>query len=170
MLVGGRLLPWSLCCLLSVAGCARFGAPRPLSFRVGSSGLDIVEVLYLPAPDHPDIQAPSRLVLFGSGRIKLVSGTSPRVVDGFSIALEDPRWDDYRESAVNLSMTEMTALFQRLVNAGLVYPLRKPPKPPPGHDLPVVRAAGKIGGNSFNRVVFEDDLVFLFEHIITSVR
>ncbi len=154
---------------LAQPGCAYFGTSRPLEFAVQSSALDVLEVIYAPAPENPRFRTPLRMTLFGSGSILLRRGTSPRVMDGFSADIDSPSWQDYHENRLNTSMEEMAEVFQRFVDLGLVYPIRRQPGLPASLPFPLVRVVGKIDGNPVNRIVTEPELVGLIESIIQAV-
>lgn len=149
-------------------GCLLPGRSRPLQFTITSAGLDVLEILYLPGPQHPVFPAPIRLTLFGSGSATIREGFSPRVMDSFSTDIAHPAWNDYRENQFHTDMQTMTAIFQRFIDKGLIYPIRRQPRPPQPQAFPMVRVVGKIDGNPVHRLVFEPELVALIESLILS--
>ncbi len=169
-----RRARWALvsCAMMVPAtGCMTFQAPQPERFEVRSTGLDVLEIVYLAAPEAADGGGSvTRLTLFGSGMMRLREGTSPRVLDGFAADTDHPNWQDVRENRLNASMEAMTSVFQRFVDLGLVYPPRRHPRRPSEPGFPLVRVVGKIQGRPVHRILHEPELIDLVEVLIETIR
>lgn len=154
--------------LLLLAGCGtpasvREGKLGGEHFTVAGSSLDWLEISYTPLPGDPDFPMPFRLSFFGSGEMVCRSGRSPLVWDDFSTRVDDPNWNDFRIDRIHIGETEMTALMQSMVDAGVVPPAwsrmsaGEMPRPP------MVRLRGKISGKAVARQTDNRTVVRIIE-------
>ncbi len=155
------LLALALC-----GGCALFRPARPERFQVESSALDTLDILYIPDTETPRFKFPARLTFFGSGQIRLRSGLSPQVMDSFASDPTHPHWNHYHEDNAGVRPEEITVIFQRLVDAGMVYANITGPKNPDPLGLPRLQIAGKINGHKIIRTTENPEMIAIVEHIL----
>lgn len=109
----------SVVAVLAVAhassGCRSLTESR-VRFDVDPSGLDYVQMLYVPGPRDG---VPLSLNLDGRGYASWEQGRSARVVDHFSTDVGSEHWHDVRRRNRVLSVSETRAVFQRLVDLGV---------------------------------------------------
>lgn len=161
-----RLLP-AAALLLCAAGCAETdanGILRHEQFEVRGSGLDWLDVTYIPAPGDPRFPRPVRLSLSGSGAVSVKSGYSPLVVDDFASDSSDPHWADIVSDRTALPPDEMRKAFQTFVDNGIVA--IPDPRPEAEQSLPRIRYAGAIGMEKFRYATDNAALVELVERAL----
>lgn len=158
-----------LACLLLLGGCAWWGgiASADRQFPVEISGLDWIEIRYQPRPDDPRFASACHLSLLGSGEIEFRTGRSPRAMDPFSMATEDPRWNDVRTDRRHIGQEEMQELFQELVDAGLFSPKGRG-APPPAARAPRIRVNARIGRERILKLLDDRRLVAIVERILMN--
>jgi hypothetical protein len=120
-------------------GCAALNEVR---FPANPSPLDYAQFRIArpsPADGKPET---IRLDLSGGGFLEITTGASERVSDGFWKQSDNPDWQDIRRDHAFLSAEETTAVFQRLVDAGLFDRQQDPKKNPPPHELAVLASIG----------------------------
>jgi len=92
-------------------------------FTVEESGLNWVDIRhYELGKNKPRV----RVRLDGNGIVTVREGTSPLVGNPFAKNVDNPQWNDIRETRVTISRDEAVFLFQSLVDKGL---FEKPKKP-----------------------------------------
>jgi len=125
--------------LIAAAACTSLDKVR---FAVSPSALDYAQfrmTLISAADGKPEAV---RLDLSGNGFLELTTGRSARVASGFWKESDDPAWQDIRRDHTFLSESETTAVFQRLVDAGILDRRRDPKENPPPHPLAVLLSVG----------------------------
>ena len=161
-----RLLP-AAALLLCAAGCADTdanGVLRHEQFEVRGSGLDWLEVVYIPVPGDDRFPRPVRLSLSGSGSVSVKSGFSPLVLDDFATDSSHPFWSDIVADRTALSPEEMRKSFQTFVDNGLVA--IPDPRPEEEQSLPRIRYTGTIGTEKIRYATDNAVLVELVERAL----
>lgn len=156
----------ALVVLMVSGGCTLFRAKGPERFRVEGSSLDSLDIRYNPDPENSRFQIPARLTIFGSGQIRLRSGLSPQVMDSFASDPTHPHWNHYYEDNAGFRPEEIRDLFQRLVDAGMVYSNITGPKRQEALELPNLQMAGKINGHKIVRFTDDPEIVGIVENLL----
>jgi len=178
-LQNSALLRWSAriltaCLLVISSGCAALrgydsdGRPKSRQFQVNLSGLDWMEISYMPAAGDPLFSNSCRLSLYGSGEIIFLTGRSPKVWDSFSSKVDDPHWTEIFEDRLHVPQDDMQAVYQQLVDAGLVTVRagsrfhREDLRPP------FVKFNGRIDRERVIRITDDRRLVRIIERILQN--
>lgn len=165
---------WIIACaalLTMLPGCAWLGGydaeGRPVAkqFQVDLSNLDWIEISYMPRPGDPVFAVASRLSLMGSGEVVFRTGRSPQVWDSFSSEIDNPHWNELYEDRLHLESTEMQALYQEFVNAGL-FPRRSLNSSAAEVQKPFVKVNAKIGHERALRIVDDRRIVRIVERVL----
>lgn len=148
----------------------RDGRLKHQQFKVQASSLDWLEIGYFPHPKSPDILAPCRLSLFGTGEIQFKTGRSPQVWSAFSHEVQHPFWNEVFSDRLHLPSHEIQAVFQEFVDEGVV-----PPRTALAHKTtrqkvtpPYIQVAGTIGRHKIRLATDNAFLVELVEAALAN--
>ena len=139
--------------VLAAGGCASSGnRPRHI---VADSGLNWVEITYLPGTGQPPVQ----IALFGVGHMRLKRGRSPLVTDSFSIDVAHAAWTDIAADQLNVPREEARAIFQALADRGVLAPPDREFLAAVPAGGPVAHVRGRIDTETVNRQAAEPELL-----------
>ena len=156
------LMRFVLAGLLAACGCTT--TDDHTRHIVADSGLNWVEIAYLPGRGQPPIQ----ISLLGVGHMRIKRGASPLVTDSFSINVASADWNDITADQINVPREEMRAVFQALVDRGVLAPPDKDFLAAAGRGGPIAKIRGLLDSEAVNRQAVEPELLAYIRDLVKS--
>ncbi len=154
-----RLAAIAAIALAAACGCATHGRRFPVS----PSQLNWLEIAYRPAKQGA---YPCRISILGTGSITMRTGSSPQIMNSFSVDTRSSSWNDVDEIRADIPPDEMQAILQQFVDSGITDSPRSDKKAGQAPGKPVVMIGGRIDREKIRRMTDDEKLVKMTERLI----
>lgn len=153
-----RLAAVAIAAAAMACGCMTHG-PR---FPVSSSQLNWLEIAYRPAAQGAN---PVRISLLGTGAITMRTGSSPQIMNTFSVDTRSSSWNDIEEIRADIPQDEMQAIFQQFIDTGITDSPRSDKNAGKNPGKPFAMFGGRIDREKIRRKTDDPALMKMVERL-----